>query len=169
MLTKMLDCPARWASRSGRRGARSKASGFLGTPLGEVEVSQENVEVVRGMYDDFGRGDVEAVLGRLDQDVEWNEAENSLYADRNPYRGPEAVLEGVFARLGSEWEGFTVTPEKLLDAGDRVVALGTYRGTHRETGTEVRAQFVHVWGLRDRKVTSFQQYTDTKQFADAVA
>jgi len=132
-------------------------------------MSQENVQVVRGIYDAFGQGDVEAVLERMDRGIEWNEAENFVYADGNPYTGPQAVLEGVFARLGSEWDGYTVTPEQFLDAGDRVVALGTYTGTYKATGRGVRAQFAHVWGVREGKVVSFQQYTDTKQFADAVA
>ena len=130
---------------------------------------QESVEVIRELYDSFGRGDVPAALGQMDQQIEWREAENFIYADRNPYMGPQAVLEGVFMRLGSEWEGFTVTPEEWLDAGNHVVVLGTYTGKHRESGREVRAQFAHVWGVREGKVVSFQQYTDTKQFADAVA
>ena len=132
-------------------------------------MSQENVRVVRDIYDAFGQGDVEAVLERMDRDIEWNEAENFVYADGNPYTGPQAVLEGVFARLGSECDGYTVTPERFLDAGDRVVGLGTYTGTYKATGRGVRAQFAHVWGVREGKVVSFQQYTDTKQFADAVA
>lgn len=132
-------------------------------------MSQENVQIVRGLYDSFGEGDVPAVLGRMDQGIEWNEAENFIYADRNPYVGPQAVLEGVFMRLGSEWEGFTVTPEDWLDAGDRIVVLGTYSGTHRGTGRRVRAQFAHVWSVREGRVLRFQQYTDTKQFADTVA
>ena len=132
-------------------------------------MSQENVDVIRGLYDSFGRGDVPAVLGQMDQQIEWREAENFVYADRNPYVGPQAILEGVFARLGSEWEGFTVTPEEWLDAGNHVVVLGTYTGRHRETGREVRAQFAHVWGVRGGRVVRFQQYTDTKQFAEAVA
>ena len=132
-------------------------------------MSQENVDVIRGLYDSFGRGDVPAVLGQMDQQIEWREAENFVYADRNPYVGPQAILEGVFARLGSEWEGFTVTPEEWLDAGNHVVVLGTYTGRHRETGREVRAQFAHVWGVRGGGVVRFQQYTDTKQFAEAVA
>lgn len=132
-------------------------------------MSKENVEIVRGMYDAFGKGDVEAVLERMDPSIEWNEAENFLYADRNPYIGPQEILEGVFMRLGAEWEGFAVAPEELLDAGDSVVGLGNYTGTYKATGREVRAQFAHVWGLREGKVVSFQQYTDTKQFAAAVA
>src|SRR5918993_586990 len=100
----------------------------------ETTMSQENVQIVRGLYEAFGRGDVPTVLGHMDQSIEWHEAENYIYADRSPYVGPQAVLEGVFVRLGSEWEGFTVTPEEWLDAGDRVVVLGTYGGTHKATG-----------------------------------
>ncbi len=73
----------------------------------------------------------------------------------HPYVGPQAVLEGVFARLGDEWEVFKVEPEEFLDAGDRVVALGTYTAIYGATGKEVRAQFAHVWGLREGKATSF--------------
>jgi ketosteroid isomerase-like protein len=132
-------------------------------------MSQESVEVIRGLYDSFGRGDVPAVLGHMDQQIEWREAESFIYADRNPYVGPNAILEGVFVRLGTEWEGFTVTPEEWLDAGNHVVVLGTYTGRHRESGRDVRAQFAHVWGVRGGRVVRFQQYTDTKQFADVVA
>ena len=132
-------------------------------------MSQENVQMVQGLYDAFGRGDVLAVLGQMDQSIEWNEAENFIYADRNPYVGPQAVHEGVFMRLGSEWEGFRVTPEEWLDAGDRIVVLGTYGGTHKGTGRRVRAQFAHIWSVREGRVVRFQQYTDTKQFAETVA
>jgi uncharacterized protein len=132
-------------------------------------MSQENVEIVRGVYEAFGRGDVPTVLGHMDQSIEWNEAENFIYADRNPYVGPQAVLEGVFMRIGVDWEGFTVTPEEWLDAGVRIVVLGTYSGMHKATGRSVRAQFAHVWSVREGRVVRFQQYTDTKQFADTVA
>jgi uncharacterized protein len=132
-------------------------------------MSQENVETVRGVYEAFDKGDMPQVLGQMEQSIEWNEAENFIYADRNPYVGPQAILEGVFMRLGTEWDGFKVTPEEWLDAGHRVVVLGTYSGTHRATGKKVRAQFAHVWGVREGRVVRFQQYTDTKQFAEAVA
>jgi ketosteroid isomerase-like protein len=132
-------------------------------------MSHQNVEIIQGLYEAFGRGDVPTVIGQLDQNIEWNEAENFIYADRNPYVGPQAVLEGVFMRLGDEWEGFAVAPEEWLDSGDRIVVLGIYSGAHKSTGRQVRAQFAHVWSLRDGRVVRFQQYTDTKQFADTVA
>jgi uncharacterized protein len=132
-------------------------------------MSNENVEIVRAIYEAFGRGDVPAVLGRMDEAIEWREAENFLYADRNPYVGPQAVLEGVFMRLGAEWDEFTVTPAEWLGAGEHVVVLGTYSGAYKATGRDVRAQFAHVWGLKGGRVVRFQQYTDTRQFAEATA
>jgi ketosteroid isomerase-like protein len=132
-------------------------------------MSAENVEIVRGLYEAFGKGDIPGVLGKFDKEIVWNEAENFLYADRNPYVGPQAVLEGVFMRIVSEWDDFAVNPESILDAGDQVVALGTYTGTSKKTGKSVKAQMAHIWNIANGKAVKFQQYTDTKQFADAVA
>ena len=132
-------------------------------------MSQENMTVIRGMYEYFSKGDVTSVLGQMHQHIEWREAENFIYADRNPYRGPQAVLEGVFMRLASEWADFKVMPEEWLDAGNHIVVLGTYSGRHKESSREVRAQFAHIWGVTHGRVVRFQQYTDTKQFADAIA
>lgn len=131
-------------------------------------MSQENANTVRGMYEAFGRGDIPSVLAALDPEVEWREAENFIYSQGNPYVGPEAVLEGVFMRLGSEWDGFTVSPKEVLDAGDTVIGHGYYSGTYRKSGKHVRAQFAHFFSFRDGKVIKFQQYTDTAQFLQAV-
>jgi len=131
-------------------------------------MSQENVALVEAIYAAFGTGDVPGVLARMSPDIVWNEAENFPYADRNPYVGPEAVLTGVFARIGEEWDGFTVVPEDLLDAGDSVVVLGRYTGTYKATGRTLDAQLVHVWRVEDGKVVRFQQYTDTLQTARVI-
>jgi ketosteroid isomerase-like protein len=131
-------------------------------------MSEENVQVVRKIYDAFAKGDVFAVLGQLDSSIEWREADNFIYADGNPYIGPKAVLEGVFMRLGAQWENFAAVPGEILDAGERVVVLGIYTGTYKKTGKAVSAQMVHVWTLQGNKAVKFQQYTDTKQFAGAV-
>lgn len=127
-----------------------------------------NVALVRSLYDAFSRGDVAAVLGALSPDVVWNEAEGNPWADGNPYIGPEAVLRGVFARCASEWDGFAVQVEELLDAGETVVMLGRYLGTAKATGHAQRTQAAHVWRLAGGKVVRFQQYADTRQLATAL-
>jgi ketosteroid isomerase-like protein len=130
---------------------------------------QDNAKTIAAAYEAFARRDIPFITGLLDPQVVWMEAENFIYADRNPYRGPQAVLDGVFGRVASEWDNFTATSEELVCAGDTVVSLGRYRGTYKATGAKVNAQFVHVFKLRGDKIVGFQQYTDTAQFSDAVS
>ena len=130
-----------------------------------VAPARSNAEFVRTLYDAFAKGDVPGVLGTFDPNIVWNNAESSPYADRNPYRGVPAIAEGIFQRLGGEWEYFRVKPEQFVDGGDVVVVLGRYEAKYRKTGRPLDAQFAHVWWLRDGKVTRLQQYTDTAQFA----
>jgi ketosteroid isomerase-like protein len=84
-------------------------------------------------------------------------------------RWANAVLEGVFMKFATGWDNFAVHPDSILSAGDQVIALGTYTGTYKKTGKSVRAQMVHVWDIKEGLTVKFQQYTDTKQFADAVS
>ena len=119
-------------------------------------------------YAAFAEGDVASVLAAMSLNVVWNEAEKVPYADRNPYEGVDAVVEGVFARLDAEWDYWNLEIEHLLDAGDNVVALGRYRARHSTTGKDLDAQFAHIWWLEDGKIARFQQYADTAQARDAV-
>ena len=57
------------------------------------------------MYAAFAKGDVPYISGALDPQVKWWEAENFIYADKNPYVGPESVLMGVFGRIMKDWSG----------------------------------------------------------------
>lgn len=131
-------------------------------------MTTENTQLIQGMYDAFAAGDVPSVLAAMDPQIEWNEAENFPYADGNPYIGPDSVVAGVFQRLVDEWEYWKLEVAELLGAGDRVVALGRYHAKNKATGTEIDAQFVHVWRVRDGLATSFQQYVDTAQVTAAI-
>ena len=128
-------------------------------------MSQQNVDLIRAIYAAFAQGDVPGVVARMSPGIVWNEAENFPYADGNPYRGPDAILSGVFARLGGEWEGFKAVPNEFLDAGDTVVVLGRYGGSYKATNKAWDAAFVHVWRILDGNAVAFQQYTDTLQAA----
>jgi hypothetical protein len=71
------------------------------------------------------------------------------------------VLEGVFMRLGTEWEGFAAVPDEFIDAGDTVVVLGKYGGKYKATGKSFQADFAHVWKMQDGKAIRFVQYVDS--------
>lgn len=129
----------------------------------------ENVGIVDDMYKSFAVGDVPAVLAAFDANIIWNEAEHFPYADKNPYKGPDAVVNGVFARLGSEWDYWNLVDIELHDmANNQILATGRYQAKYKKNGKTIDAQFAHLWTLKEGKVLNFQQYADTKQVTDAV-
>ena len=126
-----------------------------------------NLEKVRGVYEAFAKGDVPGVLGFLSDDVEWTEAEGFPLLG-GTYTGPNAVLENVFMRLATEWEGFSAVPYDFVDGGDTVVALGKYGGKYGATGKSFTTHFAHVWKIRDGKAYKFQQYVDSHLVQEAM-
>lgn len=130
----------------------------------------ENTAVIDGLYKSFSAGDIPAVLAALDEKVVWMEAEGNAYADGNPYIGPEAVLNGVFARAGADHDYFTLEDIELHGmSGNKVLATLRYDAKVKETGKTFNAQVAHLWTLKEGKVIGFQQYVDTKKLADAAS
>jgi uncharacterized protein len=118
-----------------------------------------NLDAVKSIYEAFAKGDIPTVLGFLDTDIAWTEAEGFPYG--GTYQGPHGVLTGVFMRLGGEWDNYAAVPHEFIDGGDTVVALGKYSGTYKPTGKSFTADFAHVWKMQDGKAVRFVQYTDT--------
>jgi len=129
----------------------------------QVEVESNvlsNSERVKNVYDAFGG---------FSKDIVWNEAENFIYSDGNPYIGADAILEGVFKRLGEEWEYWNLTDKEFYDVEEgKVLVTGRYQAKHKISAKVLDAQFAHFWKIKDTLMASFQQYTDTKQAAEAV-
>lgn len=128
-----------------------------------------NMTVIDGLYKAFAVGDIPTVLGGLNPNVVWNEAEGNAYADGNPYIGPDAVLNGVFGRIGADHEYFNLKDIVLHEmSNDKVLATLRYDGKFKN-GKSYDAQVAHLWSLKDGKVVSFQQYVDTKKLHEAMA
>ncbi len=123
------------------------------------------VDTIKAGYAAFGRNDPSVLFGAMAAGVVWHEAEGNPLADRNPYVGAQAIGEGVFGRLLDAIDGFTAAPSTFIDGGDDVVVLGRYGGTLKASGATIDAQFCHVYRFEGGKIVSFQQYTDSAQWA----
>lgn len=117
------------------------------------------LELIEEHYAASARGDLDGMLAPFAPDIEWTEMAGYPYA--GTYRGVEAIREGVFTRLGKEWTNYQAVPESLVDAGEAVIAFGSYSGTFTATGKQMRARFAHHWTVRDGQVVRFEQFTDT--------
>ncbi len=69
----------------------------------------------------------------MDPRVEWTETEGwPLYS--GTLVGPQAIVDGVFMRLGEIGDNFSVQVTQLIAEDDTVVALGTYYWNRKDTG-----------------------------------
>ena len=129
----------------------------------------DNVNLLKNLYDAFGRGDVPTVLGTMSPDIHWHQAESNPYMPSGEaWVGPDAVLNNLFMRLGEEWDGFSVHPKSFHDAGHSVIVEVRYSWRYKATGKSMDTQACHVWDVKDGKVTRFQQYVDTAKVQDVM-
>jgi ketosteroid isomerase-like protein len=118
-----------------------------------------NKEIIQGLYRSFASGDVPAVLAEFNDDIAWTESDGFPLA--GTYVGPQAVLEGVFMRLGEFSDNWAVVVDRLIADGDTVVADGKYTWNHEETGEPCEVRMAHIWTLVDGKATAFLQHVDS--------
>jgi ketosteroid isomerase-like protein len=93
------------APRRAREDAGDRTAGGSEEP-----VSQANVELVRGVYDAFARGDVDAVFAAMTPEIEWDESEGMPYG--GVYHGRDAIVANVFRPSLADVEGFTADPTR---------------------------------------------------------
>ena len=128
-------------------------------------MAQTNLELVRGVYDAFAHGDVDAVFAAMKPDIEWDESEGMPYG--GVYHGRDAIVENVFGPILTDVQDFTAAPDEILAIDDaRVMARGRHGGTG--AAGPVDARFIHIWTVTDGKVSRYEQLADTRRFCDAV-
>ena len=115
-------------------------------------------EIVTRGYETFNAGDIEASLALFDPDIEWH-----TYIVPGPgggvYHGHDGVRE-LWTEAKKVFGGFKNIPERLFDAGDRVVAFILIEGVGAKSGVAVQARIAHVHTIRDGKVIRVESFED---------
>jgi uncharacterized protein len=117
-------------------------------------VAPGNVDLIRPIYEDWGRGNWRPRFDVYHQNMEWG------WSDEFP--GLAGVFEDhddpnprLVAWL-SGWEHWRAEADEFLEFGDHIVVLATYHGRGRGSGVEISQEGAHVWELRDGKVVRLE-------------
>jgi ketosteroid isomerase-like protein len=117
-------------------------------------MSEENVEVVRRIYDAASQRDAATVLTLYDPEVELDGTRLQvvgLGGSGFVYHG-HAGLRRFFREWHEAWESIEYDFDELIDAGEHVISVVTRRGRGRASGAEVELHVALVWTLREGKV-----------------
>ena len=125
-----------------------------------------NLDLVRATYEGSSAENGRNLLAALAPNASWAEAEGFPYA--GTYVGPDAIIAGVFQRLGNEWIDYRATVHTFLEDGKHVAAFGTYSGTYKATGKSMRAAFAHLYEVENGKIQRMTQYVDSHMVQQAL-
>jgi ketosteroid isomerase-like protein len=131
-------------------------------------MAQDNVDLVRLMFDRWNAGDVDGWLEFWHADAEWvSEPFQAFDGSARRYQGrddlrrfPAEVLEG-FADLGQ------VERPEFRDLGDRVLVLADYRARAGVAGPEVTTPMAWLLELRDGKIVRGRDFLDQQEALEA--
>ena len=118
-------------------------------------MSQENVEIVRALFEQTAAGDRSA-FGRLGDDFEF--VSSPELPDAGAYRG-DAAREFIRAWAAS-FEHFTVRATEILDAGDAVVVGVHMRGRPSDADAFVEGQWWQIVTIRDGVVRRIETFAE---------
>jgi len=121
-------------------------------------MSEANVQIVRQVYESVNRGQWDRMAELLDPNVAQHGTVGGL-EEGNVVRGPGAIRE-LYESEADVWAQQRIEPEKLIDAGDRVVVFQREYQRGRGSGLEVVVETAAVVDLRDGRVVRIQGYMD---------
>ena len=133
-------------------------------------MAQENVEIVRDAAAAFNRGDFDAWLEYLADDIDYRAVEGAL-DDHGPIHGKDALRAHVddwIDTLDDFMGDFRIEPVELIEAGeDKVIAVTRISGRAKVSGVETHLTYAALYTIRDGKIARGREYWTKEQALEA--
>lgn len=128
---------------------------------------ESNTQIIQRCYGYFLEGNIPALLNEVTDDITW-----TVPGPVNvmPWAGLRTGKAGVgeFFKIVKDSTEFTkFEPREYIAQGDRVVTLGFFEGRSKKTGRMSKSNFAMAFTLRNGKVSSFEEYSDTAAAVEA--
>jgi uncharacterized protein len=125
-----------------------------------------NVDLIRPIYDEWGRGNWQPRFDIYDPHMEWGWSDDfpglaGVYED---HETPNTRLRAWL----SPWEHWRVEVDEYIEVGDHVVALTSFIGRGKGSGVEIRQEGAHVFKLRDGKVVRLEVFANRRKALESV-
>jgi ketosteroid isomerase-like protein len=119
-------------------------------------VGQDNIELLRTLYEHWERGDFAATAEFFDSEVEFTRTGSELTAGE--WRGFDE-MRATFAEYMQAWEDLQSKAERFIDLGDdRVLVLERQTARGKTSGVVVENELGWLFTLRDGKIVRLEGY-----------
>jgi uncharacterized protein len=126
--------------------------------------TDKNVQTVKDFFAAIGRGDSEALLALIAEDIEW-----IIPGEDWPLAGTHRGHDGVADLLETASKSIETStePREFVAQGDRVLVVGFAKGKIKATNKTFRDDWVFAITVRNGKLTNIREYVDTQALARA--
>jgi uncharacterized protein len=124
-------------------------------------VASERIDVVSEGYDGWNRRDFDAMVRRLAPDVVWRTA--GVFPGLKPvYHGHDGVRR-FWDAMQEAWELIEIRPDSFVEYHDKILAEIHFHAKGRESGAEVKMDWLHVFTFEDDAVVEVAGYQSTEE------
>jgi ketosteroid isomerase-like protein len=129
-----------------------------------MSIIEKNIQTVKDFFAAIGRGDREALLALVAQDIEWiiPGEDWPLAGTHRGHAGLADLLETASKSIETSTE-----PREVVAQGDRVLVVGFARGKIKATNKTFEDDWVFAITVRDGRLTNIREYVDTQALARA--
>src|SRR5438477_11601257 len=129
-------------------------------------MSQEDVEVVREIFEAFNSEDIDLILSFTHSDFDV-EVPPDLSAEPDTYRGQDGMRR-YWDSFRDAMEEIRFQPERFWDAGEAVVVARHISAKGRRTAIPVEQRLAGVWTICDRRAIRVRVYASLSEALQAV-
>ncbi|WP_299216170.1 nuclear transport factor 2 family protein [uncultured Aquimarina sp.] len=127
---------------------------------------ESNLSVLKDWYKSAINGEGEKVANTLSDAIKWHFAEGLGVG--GDYQGKETLLRDVLPEFFSEFDKLQGFPSDFKALGNLFIVKGTYIGKTKEAQKDFSAEFMHIIEMKDGKITSLYQNTNTDAYTKAL-
>jgi ketosteroid isomerase-like protein len=128
-------------------------------------VSRDNVEVVRGIYAEWGRGNFRAGTDLFDAHVVL--VIRADFPDAGAYVGRDEI-RAYMRHFLANWTEPVIEAEDILGAGDTVAVAVHQQGTGSGSGLSIDMRYWQVWTFRGSAVIRIESIKERSEALEAV-
>jgi len=122
-------------------------------------MSQENVEVVRSIYEAWAENRSAAPF--IDRDLEYVNPPNAIEPGTR-------IGRHYFRRVTEVWPDVRFEIERYIDAGEDVVVIAKQFGRASRSGVETETRMGYIWTVAEGKATRFRWFNDPAEALEAL-
>jgi uncharacterized protein len=134
-----------------------------------MSLISDEIRAAQRLYDAMAAHDGRALFQAMHEDFRGTVSAGMPLAVGGRHEGPERMLLEVWAKVFATYDVAPEVTRYVETGGQELVAIGRYVGRARATGRPFDAAFAHLLSIRDGRVASLEQITDTQRWHEAAA